>query len=194
MIIPSYQLKGILFRSQNDQTDLIQIDVLFQYNKPIESRKMAFSKFQSYIEVLLESKGLIYQSHTKTEKALRDFTDSYNRAFQLSNPELGEVDVDAHKGLYIYLIIDPTKKYTTREGETEYQEKLLIHYIDNQFTDLKMDIFISLQKEMELYRKNDFDIGPYHREIDVSKLFEEEEVVSILDTPISFQEIFDELL
>lgn len=186
MTKPFYLLQGTIFRTQGNLTDLIEINEEFQDESLIESRKRAFSKCQSYVDVLLESQGLKYESHKQAEKNLNVFFDSKRLEFPLKNPKLGQVESDFDKGLFIYLVTDPTDLFTTLEGRQIYNSKHLIHFINRKFDSFNEMVLRELHLELEFYKKNRFCIKDHKCDIYITTLFKEQ-VIPILKTPIEFQ-------
>ncbi len=183
MIKPIYLLKGTFYRNKEaNKSDLVEIHEEFYDAKPIIARTQVFKKFQSYVDVLLESKGLRFQSHQQAERDLNSFVNSGERHFALNIPEL-EIDNDFDKGLYIYLIPNPERKKKTLEGKTIYDEKHCIHYIDNKMCVLRRYVLNSLIFEFNYYGKYNFNMGDqecwtYRRGVS-GKM----KKVSILNTP-----------
>jgi hypothetical protein len=188
MIKPFYLLQGTIFRTQDDLTNLIEINEAFKDESLIEARKKAFSKCQSYIDVLLESQGLKYESHKQAEKNLNVFFDSKSLEFPMKNQELGQVDSDFDKGLFIYLVTDPTDLFTTLEGKQIYNAKHLIHFFNREFESFNVMVLRELHLELEFYKKNRFYIKDHKCDIYISTLFKEQ-VIPILKTPIEFQKL-----
>ena len=188
---PIYHLKGTLYRTQDNLKDLVEIDEVFEDASPIVAREKAFSRYQSLIDVFLQSKDLEYQSHEQAEEKMTDFVDSYKKEYALGNPDL-EIDVDFDKGLYIYFITDPNDTFTTKEGVVTYNKKHLIHYLDNQFDSYHGDVLTSLRSEYKYYKDNSYDIKDYKCDINTSVIFEDTPFVTILNTPLNFQKYFPE--
>ncbi len=155
---PIYLLKGTFYRNTDDHSDLVEVYEEFSDENPIEARKRAFSMYQSYIEVLLESKELSYQSHQQAEQVINSFVDSGKKSFALNNPAL-EMDNDFDKGLFIYFIPNPEQKMFTKENEVYYPEKYCIHLIDNKKIDLRKQILNSLIFEYNYYVNSNFSTG-----------------------------------
>jgi len=118
---PLYLLQGTLFRTQSKLYDLIEINEIFQDINPILARDQVFSKYQSYVDVFLESQGLVYESNNQVGKELAIFINSHQEQYAFNNPVLGQFDVDFDKGLFIYLVTDPMDVFTTLEGEKNIQ-------------------------------------------------------------------------
>jgi len=188
---PLYLLQGTLFRNQDDLTDLIEINEEFQNMSLIESRKRAFSKFQSYVDVLLESQSLIYESHEQAEKDLNVFYSPINIKYSSNNPGLIQIDKDFDKGLFLYLVTDPTDIFTTLEGEQIYNKKHLIHFINGKFDTFKGLVFNALQTELDFYKRNRISIKGHKCGIYIWRLFKNVKIIPILKTPIDFQKLLE---
>ncbi|AWG22915.1 hypothetical protein FFWV33_15965 [Flavobacterium faecale] len=147
-----YVVEGTLYRNKGDVDDLIEINETFTNDDPIIAREAAFSHYQSYIEVLLESKGKTYISHKETEKELADFVKSGIKHKLL--PDM--VDMDAIS-LSIFMKRKVPLSYTTTFGETGYQDTWQIHYLDNKFEDWRDYTLKGLRYEYSLYEKNGYD-------------------------------------
>lgn len=185
---PLYLLQGTVFRNQDNFTDLIEINEVFQHEELISARERAFSKYQSYIDVFLESIGQVYKSHEQTQTSLNDFYDSKRMQFPLKNPELGKVDVDFDKGLFIYLVADSSDIFTTLEGRQIYSAKRLIHFIDGKTEGVNELVLRELKLEFEFYKNNRFSIKDHKCDVCISGLFEDK-VIPILKTPVEFQKL-----
>ena len=185
MKTPLYLLKGTIFRKHDNFTDLIEINEVFKDAELILARERAFSKYQSYIDVFLESVAQVYVSHEQTKRRLNDFFDSKRMQFPLRNPELGKVDVDFDKGLFIYLVTDSSDIFTTLEGRQIYNAKHLVHFIDGKTESLNELVLKELKLEFEFYESNGFSIKDHKCIICISGLFEDK-AIPILKTPFEF--------
>lgn len=184
-----YHVQGTMFRSKENESDLIEVNEVFKDEDPIISREKAFKHFHSYIEVFLDSKGKQYVSHDETVKDLQDFVNSYKKKhFQLSGNLIDEIgiDVDFDKGLNIFLVVEKSKQ---ENGQTIFEDRFLIHRIDNQLNNLYIEIFVALCKEFELYEKNGFNYKEYRRDYDLSKYSGKVNIKTILESPIDFSTI-----
>ena len=189
-----YLLQGTLFRSQSNLNDLIEIHEVFQDENLIAARERVFNKYQSYVDVFLESRGMVYESYELAEKELSIFIDSYRKHYALNNPDLGPVDLDFDKGLFIYLVTDSTDVFLTYEGEKIYNKKHLVHSIITNSEFIKEFVFKGLQAECAFYKSNGFSIKAYNCEIEIPGLYGDKKSVSILKTPIDFQKCKKEKL
>ena len=186
MITPLYFLQGTIFRTQDNLNNLIEIYEEFRDESLIVARKRAFSKCQSYVDVLLESQGLMYESHKQAEQNLNVFFNSNKLEFAMKNTELGQVEVDFDKGLFIYLVTDSSDIFTTLEGQQIYNAKHLIHFINLKFESFNKMVLRELHIEFEFYKRNRFNLKDQKCDIYISELFKDK-VIPILKTPIEFQ-------
>jgi len=67
--------KLIIKKNDNDGYEFLEINKEFRDDNPIDARKAAFGDYQNLIDVLLESKGLKYESDKQARKALNSFID-----------------------------------------------------------------------------------------------------------------------
>ncbi|MCW3786867.1 hypothetical protein [Plebeiibacterium sediminum] len=181
---PIYLLKGTFYRNTDDHTDLVEVYEEFSDENIIEARNRAFSMYQSYIEVLLQSKDLYYQSHQQAEQQLNSYVDSGKKSFALNNPAL-EMDDDFDKGLFLYFIPNPDHKTYTRENEPYYPEKYCIHLIDNNKTDLRKHILKSLIFEYNYYVNSNFSTGDQECFAYTEDKSGDMKKIAILNTPIT---------
>jgi hypothetical protein len=185
-----YQVRGTMFRDQNDQTNLIEVDEIFKDDNPILAREQAFNFYQNFIDVFLESRGEVYTSHEEAVIVLQDFMNSYKREyFKIGNEKVLELHTDFGKGLNICLVMANSKIITTPDGSKFYEDDHLIHYIDNEFDDLKMNVLDELAFEYALYAKYKYDCKNYKKDYDVSGPLEAPKLKSTLITPIDFDKV-----
>lgn len=187
-----YQVSGSIFRNKGSVNDLIEIDEIFEAENPIQARKKAFDFYQNFIDVFLESKNFsINTNYEEQEIVLKDFFSSYQKEyFMLGDNIFDEKDVDSDKGIFIHLVKKNGLTHKRKNNEIIYEERLLIHCIDNQFRNLKNTVFNFLVQEYELYIINNFDIENFRLDIDTAIGFDAENIQSILRTPINFNTIF----
>lgn len=184
-----YKVIGTLYRSKEEEFDLIEIDETFEDVNPIVARENAFECYQNYIDVLLQSKGEEYVSHEKTVAVLRDFVKS-GRTHKLF-PDL--VDMDG-MSLSIYMVKKTPEIFQNAFGETDYKDTWQIHYIDNQHEDYSGYVLKSLLYEFSFYEKNKYDCQNYLVACDTSKYFKNKGIQRILKTPLFMgfpDELFD---
>ena len=185
-----YQVRGTMFRDQHDQTNLIEVDEIFKDDNPILAREKAFNLFQNYIDIFLESRGEVYTTHEAAVIALQDFVNSYKREyFKIRNIKVLQLHTDFGKGLNICLVMANSKIITTLDGSKFYEDEHLVHYIDNEFDDLKLNVLDELAFEYALYVKYKYDCKNYRKDYDVSGPLEEPVLKSTLATPIDFDKV-----
>jgi hypothetical protein len=174
-----YKVKGTLYRSKGKETNLIEIDETFEDENPIIAREKAFGLYQSYIDVLLQSKKKDYVSHKEMVVELKDFVTSGLKHRLL--PDM--VDMDA-TSLSIYMVKKVPEPFKNVFGETDYQDTWRIHYIDNQFEDWSGYVLKSLMYEYSIYIKNGYDCKGYKVQCDTLNYFKKRSVQPILKTPL----------
>lgn len=186
-----YQLKGTMFRSKKNERNLIEINEIFEDKNPIIAREKAFKAYQNYIDVFLQGKEKEYISYEQTVIELQDFTNSYKREFvKIGNEIIDEIEVDFDKGLSIYMVSENSPFYRTVEGEVIYENKLLIHFLENKLSDLVWNVLDNLFEEFKVYELNKYDFKNYKIEIETADPFSNESnVKDYLDTPIDFYRI-----
>lgn len=179
-----YKVEGTLYRTKVEETNLVRIDETFEDVNPIIAREKAFSYYQSYIDVLLQSKGEEYVSHEKAVAELKDFFVS-GRKHQLL-PDL--VDMD-DTSLSIYMVKKTPDSFQAFK-ETYYQDKWQIHSIDSQYEDWSAYILKSLIYEYSFYIKNGYDCKNYVLEVDTLDFFKKRSEQFVLKTPKFFSEFY----
>lgn len=156
----SYHLEGTLIRNKGQECDCIKVNELFRNENPLVAREKAFSKFQSYMEVFLDSIGKRYVTYEQAVADLQDFVNTYKTTvLQTPHGIIDEIDTDMDKGLCMYLIEDYTNNFQTLEGETIYNNKKLLRCFDNGFTDFRTYIKHGLAHEQTLYRQLNLDVN-----------------------------------
>ncbi|MCT4589128.1 MAG: hypothetical protein N4A71_15000 [Carboxylicivirga sp.] len=182
---PFYIVRGEFFRQNGNDIDTVEIYQEFRQAELIKARIKAFGLYNSYIDVLLESKGLRYENHSNTELALKDFFSST----RTMNSESTDIDVDMGKEIGIYFVDDCEVEYKSTEGKVFYKGEHLIHYIDNMYDDRKHIVFQNLMYESDYYHNNKLEMLDCLVKCDTSKLFERGEFNYILKTPVDFSNI-----
>ena len=174
-----YKITGTLYRSKGQEANPIEIDETFEDENPIIAREKAFNHYQSYLDVLLQSKGKEYVSHKETVTELQDFVKSGQKHKFL--PDI--VDMDGNS-LSIYLVKRNPVAYENDFGETDYQDKWRVHYIDNKHEDWSAYILKSLIVEYSIYTKNMYDCKNHVVQCDTLLYFKKRSVQPILKTPL----------
>lgn len=174
-----YKVEGALYRSKGQETNRIEVDETFEDKNPIVARQKAFSHYKSYIDVLLQSKGAAYVSHKETVAELQDFVKSGRKHKLL--PDL--VDMDGIS-LSIYMVKKIPLAFQNVFGETDYQDRWRIHYIDNKHEDWSAYVLKSLMFEYSIYVKNDYDFENQAVACDTLSYFKKRSIQPILKTPL----------
>ncbi|MGD9993960.1 MAG: hypothetical protein AB7S69_11725 [Salinivirgaceae bacterium] len=189
---PLYLLKGTIYRNDSDLDNLVEIEEIFKHDNLFEARKQVFNKYQSYVDVFLESIDSSYESFEQTVLELERFIKSSRQKFILNEPENGEIEIDFDKGLFIYLVPDSSKISYTKERQIIYEDKILIHsFCDNLGDDMKY-VYNGLINEYSFYKSiqifENFEL-PKDALVHLRKEFRG---VDILISPIDFQKWIDE--
>lgn len=179
-----YKVDGTLYRTKGKEKNLIKIDETFEDLNPIIAREKAFSHYQSYVDVFLQRNGKVYVNHEKTVVELTDFFASGKKHKFL--PDL--VDMDG-VSLSIFMVKNTPVTFQNALGETDYQNKWRIHYIDNQFEDWSAYIFKSLMYEYSVYVKNGYDCKNYVLTHSTRDYFKKRSIQRILGTPLFMDEL-----
>lgn len=194
MNTPFYLLQGTIFRTQENLNDLIEIDEVFYAENLINARQKAFQRFQSYLDVFLDSIGHPYQSYEDAIETLADFVNSYKLEYAAKNIDLGRLDTDFDKGLFLYLVTDPSDTFTTKEGTLIYNQKYLLHFFNNNFNNYWRPVFNDLKDEYWFYKTHNYTFENQSCKINTGKQFDKKKIVDILQSPINFQKLIDQEL
>lgn len=191
-----YLLKGTLYRSAKNPTDLIEINQHFIDENPIVARSRVFEVYQNYIDVLLQSKGEVYHDHNQARNVLNDFIKNKPINFSKITATLNsfnakfDSEIDFDKGLSIFLVNSKTKTYTTMEGQLIYEDKLLLHDLNSQIYGLKNSMHNALLAEYKLFQKFGYDCKDYIIRFPKTNTLEANDTNYILRTPINYTLLF----
>ncbi len=133
--------------------------------------------------MFLDSLGCKYSSYNTAIKKLDNFINSHRVEYPMNYPDLGEIEVDFDKGLFIYLVTNPSDTYTTLEGELIYNQKILVHFFNAKFERYWGAAFDGLRTEFIFFKTNNLDTAQEVREIKTS----DNHTSRILSSPIAFQ-------
>ena len=102
-----YVVKAKLIRYINaDDINFIEVEEKFENEKPILARNAAFSFYQNYIDVLLQSKGIKYQSDKQARKELQSFIDTgISTKIKIGDKEI-ELSDSIGNGIGVFFVID----------------------------------------------------------------------------------------
>jgi hypothetical protein len=139
------QIKG------TGEIDFLEVEKVFENESPIIARNLAFKHYQSYIDVLLEAKGLEYVSDKQAKEDLDTFIspDAVSK-IQFENSEVEFSSVFGN-GIGVFMVVDfpmPEDHFSLKEDD-----ELFIHGI-GQVSFLSDDPSIhitELQREYEYY-------------------------------------------
>ncbi len=158
-----YIVKGTLYRNNihnfnEDEENNITINKEFRGNNVLEIRKQAFSYFRSILEVLYESKGLVFENEDKAQKDLKDF---YFSGIMDETPKLSDkhpnltgifTDRDTNKYLTISFCKADDKPYICKNGMKIYDDKT-IHFFGYERELMDKIIIENLKSEQKFLTK-----------------------------------------
>jgi hypothetical protein len=181
-----YLVKGSLYRSKDNEENLIEINEVFKNDSPILARERAFEVYQNYIDVLLESKGLTYEDHRDAVAATKDFIKGEQPVKNnFIEGVFGDIQNDFDKGISVYLVMSNSKTFTTLEGELIYEDKILIHDLNSEINGLKEAMYQGLTQEYELYKQQGYDCKDYTAAFPCAEKSTKNKYQTILRTPIN---------
>jgi len=182
-----YAVKAKLIRSTKDngEFDFLIINEEFHDESPILAREAAFKYYQNYIDVLLESKGLKYESDNQARKALESFHNP--KTFQKVE-FMGRVDYFPDSwgnGIGVFVVIDNPilgDPITDSIGE-----EILIHGIGSIGRVEPQGLMDGLNSEYEYYDYYKYDIKNYKIFVPFYEYdIQESEINEILKTPFDW--------
>lgn len=148
-----YILKGELYREKGKTNETVKIYKEFRNKNLIVAREECFSSYQSYIDVLLQGIGKECFSHKQAERDFKNFLYSNKKPTKLGLPY-----IENGIGISISFVTDDTIEYQS-ENVIIYKEEFCIHGLENEDdNDLKSIYLENLKFELEIYKKNNFEI------------------------------------
>ena len=146
-----YILEVDLYRKKNNINDFIEDYEEFRDDDLIKARNKCFSKYQSYIDVLLLSKNKEYKTHEKAKKDLRDFLYT-----DIKHNPIGLPVVETGVGISIIFIYDDTIEVISKKRNiTGYKEGITIHGLNNEIAQNYDELYLkNLKFEYEFYISN----------------------------------------
>jgi hypothetical protein len=173
-----YRVHGLLYKPGKPTTDLITVDRFFEEDEPIIAREKAFTFFQDYIEVLLQSLGKKYISY---EQAINDLQPFVSTNEPIKNiiffGQTADMDPDYNKGLFIQFMSSEGDYFNISFHEEISSDYCEIHCIAKEVEQHYDSLAVSLQYEYRVYEK-------YNLTCDN----ENPKMGYILDTPLNYQE------
>ena len=183
-----YIIRGEIYRSKSIIENPIKIYEEFRDVEPIIAREKAFSFYQNYIDVFLDSKEKNYISHEQAENDLQDFFNSFQEKYSV----FGKIDADFGICFQLSFVFNETVVHSLKNGMKIYDAEEVIHGMHKSGKDLKEIYFINLRLEYSLYQKNGYKTNGQSKAYNVAGLFEDKEIVYILETPINFDKMLND--
>lgn len=147
-----YQVKAKLIKQKKEdgEFDFIEITNNFSDPEPIKARESAFKHYQSIIEVILEPKGLKYESDRQARKVLESFIDpKTSTKINIEDKEY-EITDALGNGIGVFCV-------------TGDEEQHMIHGIGMliEGSDDPESLLSSLETEYNLYEANGYEKGDF---------------------------------
>jgi hypothetical protein len=159
----AFEAKLIKRKKEDGEFEFIEVFKEFFDDEPIKAREAAFRYYQNYIDVLLESKGLKYESDKQAKESLESYYDP-----KTSHPVDFEGKISFYpdswgNGIGVFMIIDDEfdEHYVGTLKTTSKKE--MIHGIGNLWEgdSSPETLTLSLEREIEYYDRFKYDTGNY---------------------------------
>lgn len=154
----AFKAKLIRKKKENGEYDFLEIHEEFFNDNPILSREAAFKYYQNYIDVLLEAKGLHYESDRQAREAI----ESYYNPKTVTKVEISgqtfEVQNSLGNGIGVFLVVDEIFKTHPYAGNID-----MIHGIGNliEGSYSPESLMSGLEREIEYYRHHKYNTDSY---------------------------------
>ena len=163
-----YVVKAKLIRFHDDNyIDFQELEEVFENEEPIIAREEAFNRYQSYIDVLLESKNKKYTTDRNAREVLKSFYET-DVEITIGNKMVNPRN-SAGFGLGIFMVIDkPMADEFPSPPDRNFKEEWFIHgigdvgdvfYIDDDY------LIISLGNELRYYKYYNYSTGQKETEV-----------------------------
>jgi hypothetical protein len=150
-----YAVRAKLIRKkkENGEFDFLEVQEDFYNEKPILAREAAFKYYQNYIDVLLEAKGLRYDSDKQAREALESFHDPKTSTRIDVNGKHFDLPDSLGNGIGVILMIDEPLDEIGYTDNTE-----LIHGIGNLLggSDKPESVLLGLEREIYYYGSHNY--------------------------------------
>jgi hypothetical protein len=150
-----YAVKAKLIRKrkENGEFDFLEVHEEFFNDNPILAREAAFKYYQNYIDVLLEARGLRYDSDKQARDVLESFHDPKTTTRVDVNGKHFDLQDSLGNGIGVFLIIDVPIDEIVYTGNTE-----LIHGIGNLLggSDSPESLLLGLDREIFYYGHHNY--------------------------------------
>lgn len=149
-----YVVKAKLIRhkKKDGELEFLQFEEKFEDDNPIKARNLAFKRFQSYIDVLLEGKNKKYVSDKQARVDLVSFIDPGTKSkINIENKQVEFSDAFGN-GIGVFLVLNAPDQGTLFSESVS--EELFIHGIGNiaYFPFDSDDLILHLEEEYNYYQ------------------------------------------
>lgn len=185
----------VIRQTEGNELDFAEINESFENENPIIARDAAFRFYQSWIDILLQSKNKEYVSDIEARKDLISFIDSSVSTKLYS----GDTEIEFSKnslgnGIGVFFVPD-IEIDVSYSGRIVAGDELLIHGIGNFGRKYMLDDNVCiLSSEVEYYKHFNYETN--NKEVDIVYCFrcwyedgydEEKTTRTILETPFNWE-------
>jgi hypothetical protein len=162
-----YAVKAKLIRrkKENGELDFLEVDKEFFNENPILAREAAFKYYQNYIDVLLEAKGLRYESDIQAKAALETYHDPKTSTRITIRGKSFDYPDSVGNGIGVFLVVDVPAE--SIEHDLTYSDNTaLIHGIGFlEDSDRPESVLSGLEHEIFYYNHNRYSKEDYETTI-----------------------------
>ncbi|MBA7514982.1 hypothetical protein ES705_07960 [subsurface metagenome] len=145
-------------KNQDGEFEFIETRKEFHDDEPIRAREAAFRYYQNYIDVLLDAKGLKYESDKQAREVLESFHDPKTSTKYEIMGNIHEYPDSWGNGIGVYMVIDELIENTPNPDIMD-----MIHGIGQLWEgDCSPEsLILSLEREIEYYHHFNYNTGDY---------------------------------
>lgn len=186
-----YVVRGQFYRSILNAENPVKLDRTFKDENPILARKAAFLYFQDYLDLLLLAKGKTCTTYKQTVADLQDFFNSYSLDDMLNGR-----NSDVFCEISLSMVINAKVEFVSSENVVFYNDEIEIHGISKNSNDFSVQqyYFNNLRREASIYKERKIVTGTNIAKYDISPLFEDPDILEILNTPINFNDMISDFI
>lgn len=154
----AFRAKLIRYMKEDGEIDFIDVFQEFFDDEPIKARETAFRYYQNYIDVLLASKKLEYESDDRARQEMNLFWDPQTTHMVDIDGELYELPASYGNGIGVFLVIDD--EFDKQDDANTF---VIIHGI-GMLTEGEWNpdsIALNLRREKQYYDHFNYATGNY---------------------------------
>ena len=153
--------KLIRRKKEEGEFEFLEVNEEFYNDNPILAREAAFKYYQNYIDVLLEAKGLHYESDKQAREVLESFYDPKTSTEVEFMGEISDFPESWGNGIAVFLVLDGQK------DDTPLGNNRLIHGIGHLWEGSAEpeSLTLHLEEEYNIYKDKCYSTGNYETSI-----------------------------